>query len=88
MYIVSFIWYPAGKFGGGAGSRGGGGTGGGGGSSRLTVKPDDKELVFVTVGKGGEPSYGKAADGLVVVVWGDYSVDKIAEHDINECLTG
>ncbi|XP_053408556.1 low-density lipoprotein receptor-related protein 4-like isoform X2 [Mercenaria mercenaria] len=79
----------AGYFGGGAGSREGG-SGGGGGWSRLLVPIPAKELVTVTVGQSGFPSYGNPAPGLVVVMWGDYRIDDYAKsYDvIKECILG
>ncbi|XP_060586815.1 low-density lipoprotein receptor-related protein 6-like [Ruditapes philippinarum] len=79
----------AGNFGGGAG-RQEGGSGGGGGWSSLTFSLPEKELVPVTVGEAGFPSYGTPAPGLVVVSWGDFRIDRFAKsYDIiNECVLG
>ncbi|KAK3607249.1 hypothetical protein CHS0354_009980, partial [Potamilus streckersoni] len=64
----------AGQYGGGSGSRGGGAGGGGGFTeSSLTVTPDD--VITVTVGEGGKPSYAEAGQGIVVVAWGDVSIN-------------
>ena len=75
-------------FGGGAGSRGGGGSGGGGGWSRLSLNLPEKQLVPVTVGEAGYPSYGHPGPGLVAVMWGGYRADDLVnEYDvINECV--
>lgn len=79
--------FTAGFFGGGAGAREGG-TGGGGGFARITVKPDEKSVINVTVGRPGFPSYGHAGPGLVVVMWGGYNIDDFVENYdlINECV--
>lgn len=77
----------AGYFGGGAGSHGGG-SGGGGGGSRLVFTLTEKEIVSVTVGQPGYPSYGHPAPGLVVVTWGNYRAeDYVWKYDvINNCV--
>ncbi|KAL3857737.1 hypothetical protein ACJMK2_012377 [Sinanodonta woodiana] len=68
----------AGQYGGGSGSRGGGAGGGGGFTEdSITVKPDD--VVTVTVGEGGKPSYAEAGQGIVVVAWGDVSINSDLE---------
>ena len=48
----------------------------------------EKDLVPVTVGRAGSPSYGYPAPGLVVVSWGDLRIERFAKrYDIiNDCV--
>ena len=77
----------AGLYGGGAGSRTGG-TGGGGGYSRLSFTLSPQEVVDIEVGKAGNPSYGAAGQGIVVVTWGDFKIDEHVERAdvVNHCV--
>lgn len=60
----------AGLYGGGSGSHGDYGTGGGGGFTRGTVVVRPGNIIQVSVGHGGHPSYAPAGKGVVVVGWG------------------
>ena len=75
---IHITYFTAGLYGGGAGSRTGG-TGGGGGYSRLSFTLSPQEIVDIEVGNAGNPSYGQAGQGIVVVTWGDFKIDEYVE---------
>ncbi|ESP00094.1 hypothetical protein LOTGIDRAFT_158324 [Lottia gigantea] len=70
---------------GGGSSGGSGGGGGGAGYSRAYVDVTPGEMVLVTVGKGGAPSYKPAGDGIVVISWNgrieDFKTDRIMMYE-------
>jgi len=74
--------FIAGRYGGGGGARRGG-SGGGGGYSRMPdMSLEPRQLVHVTVGHAGSPSYGSPGPGLVIVMWGHFRLDDYREYDL------
>ena len=57
------------------------------GNSKLPVCTG-KELVHVTVGHEGTPSYGQASQGVVIVMWGDLKLDDLVKRheDLDTCI--